>query len=122
MPTDLKTFGEYAVTFCTAGAVVVIIRLLAKSGNTTLAGMLFMFPVISLTSLSFLMLAGTPTTKLQTIAINGLYGLPSIVTFLLVYAMLVKRMNGAAALAISLAVWFVITFLVVQIKNRVQGT
>ena len=110
------SIGELLIRFCVGGTLVVAVTLVSKYGSSLLAGVLMMFPAVTLVSLDFISVNNNH--GVQQAAIGGLIGLVTTVAFLVSVALFAKKTNVFLCLAIGVAVWFVIAFIIVLIINR----
>jgi uncharacterized membrane protein (GlpM family) len=111
----VMTFAEGALRFILGGTLVVVIGVIAKSGRSSIAGIIAMFPVITAVSFSFLA-KSVDITILKSAVLSSVLSLPATLAFLLAFYFCLERMGFLLTLAISFAAWLVVAFLVYLLK------
>lgn len=109
---------ENVVMFLIAGTLVVLIRWLGKSGNHTLAGVFTMFPMLTATSVGFLLL-DTPPMKVRGVLISSAWSVPAVLVFVLTLYVALKHFNGAMSLVTAFAAWTIAIFTMLTLRRYV---
>lgn len=109
--------SDLALRFLAGGLVVMLVSLLARSSQPMLAGLMVLFPAVTLVSFAFLA-DSTTSDNLRRVSIFSVYSLPATVGFLLAFALGVQRLGARTSLAVAVAVWLVIASALV-LFNRV---
>ena len=109
------TFLEGALRFIVGGTLVLLIGIVAKSGRSTLAGIIAMFPVITAVSFSF-MEKSTDVKILKDAVFSSIVSLPATLVFLLVFYFCLGKMSFALTLIISIIAWLAAALTVYLLK------
>jgi|WetSurMetagenome_2_1015567.scaffolds.fasta_scaffold00707_9 uncharacterized membrane protein (GlpM family) len=106
--------AELVVRFVAGGTLVAAVSLLAKTRHPLAAGLLLLFPLVTLVGLYF---AGTggDAAGLKKIALYSMAGLPATLAFLATFRMLIGRLGLVPSLLLSTAAWCAIAGLMAAI-------
>lgn len=109
---------ELVVRFVVGGSLVALISLLAKSPFPGLAGVLVMFPAITVVGFSFLARTVSPAS-LRKATLFSLYSVPATILFLLMFYLVQTRLKIVWALTVSVGVWLVTAILLLALNTWV---
>lgn len=105
------TFFEGLIRFILGGTLVLLVSIVSKSGKSTAAGIIALFPVI--TAVSFTLLAQTVDINiLRNSVLTAILSLPATLAFLLAFYFCVGRMNIILTLVICFILWLIAATLV----------
>ena len=105
---------ELLFRFLAGGLVVVMVTVIAEYGSPTIAGILMMFPAITLVSLLFL----SQNSSIGGVAFGGIIGLISTASFLItVYLLADKGMFCILAGIVAWLIVAVITYIILGVNG-----
>jgi uncharacterized membrane protein (GlpM family) len=91
---------------------------MAKANKPFLAGLLVLFPAVTLVSFSFLAKSSSPET-MHRIALFSIYSFPATLTFLVAFFLAQQRLGSGAGLCLALVAWLVTASLLALLNTRV---
>lgn len=117
MNPTVKTVLQFALRFVLGGTLVAIIPCVAQRWSAQVAGVVVLFPAVTLGGLTFLWL-DQGTSSAETAAISGLYAVPAVAAYLL-GLWLVLRWSGSYFLAITVGIlaWLLVAILIVRLRG-----
>jgi len=96
--------SELLLRFVAGGALIVIITLLSKTKYPFLAGVMVLFPAVTLVGYYFLG-QSVNAMQLKTIALYSMYALPATFVFLLAFYFLQGKVALIHSLVFSVIAW-----------------
>lgn len=99
-----RAWIENIAVFIIAGAAVLAIRAFAKSGHDKLAGTLTMLPVLTATSIAFLLIDSRPA-QVRSVLISSLMAVPAVATFVAALWLSLKHTHWTLAFVAAFAAW-----------------
>jgi len=109
--------NELFLRFIAGGSLIVLITLLAKTRYPFLAGIMVLFPAVTL--IGFFFLGQTvDTLKLKEIALFSMYALPTTFIFLLTFYFLQGRYALTHTLLFSVMAWFAAAGILIFVKSN----
>ena len=112
---DVMNFIEGALRFLLGGTLVLLIGIVAKSGKSSVAGIIALFPVITAVSYSF-MAKSVDIKILKDAVFSSIISLPATLIFLIVFYLCIGRLNFLFTMALSLISWLAAAFAVYVMK------
>lgn len=108
--------AELSLRFIAGGSLIVAVSLIAHSGHARIAGVVMLFPAVTLVSLIFL----DPLTQenVKQLSLGGLVAIPCTLGFLLAVFLLADRVGVGMSIALGVVCWLVIAILVVFLQMR----
>lgn len=100
---------ELFVRFVAGGSMVVLVTLLGRTSYPYLAGIAVLFPIITLTSFSFL-IAQRGAEAVRPILLYSLISTPTFVIFIAVLYLALARFSPWLSMGLALLAWFVVAW------------
>ncbi|NLX88113.1 MAG: hypothetical protein GXZ09_01730 [Syntrophomonadaceae bacterium] len=104
--------------FVCGGLLVLVVSWIRKGKNPQLAGLVVLFPVITVVGYYFLSQSISPIAMQRTIVLSIL-ALPAVAAFLITCYYLVGRMAIGWTLLCGISAWLVICLIIIQIYQHI---
>lgn len=111
---------EAILKFVAGGSLILLINMVGKSRYNNLAGILVLFPVVTVIGYYFLS-SYVPADRLQRIVLFSILSLPTVLVFLLVLYYALNRMPIVPALLIGITAWLVTALIIMFIDHNFLG-
>lgn len=110
-------FIELALRFIAGGSLVVLVTLIGRSSYPQLAGLAVMFPVITITSFSFL-IASKGAEAVRPMLLFSLLSLPTLIVFLFILYTSLGRVSTLTSFILGLVGWFCMASFIYVVDAR----
>lgn len=108
---EKKMLIELILKFLLGGTIIVIFSLLAKSKNPQIAGLVVLFPIISVVGYIFL-INSIGKEASRPIILFSVIALPTVLVFLVSLFFSLKYFNTFSSFSISIFCWFITAILI----------
>jgi uncharacterized membrane protein (GlpM family) len=110
------TVSEVLWRFLAGGSLVTLVSLAGRTRNPYLAGLVVLFPVVTIVGLFFLSTRLTPH-QLSQAALFSLLSVPTVIAFLAVVFLTVGRLRIWQSLLLGIGAWLVIAGVSVAVNE-----
>lgn len=110
------SFWEGLLRFVLGGTLVLIVSLAARYGKSSLAGIIALFPAITVISFYFLSLASDKKAVLAAIK-SSIFSLPAVLVFLIILYITYSKTGIIKSLALSILAWIITAIVIWYLRK-----